>query len=106
MKFGMGWCLVAVSALLAGGCGAAGEEGNQDNVQSGALNSGSDACMAACTGERGLEAEVCEELCNKPEDASCYSDCIDQGGDEGGCRLQCYDIDREDKDREDEDRED
>ena len=58
--------------------------------QSAALGSGQDACMASCTDERGIEPERCEELCSGPEDATCYTTCIDDGGTEEACRTQCY----------------
>jgi hypothetical protein len=58
--------------------------------QAAALGAGPDACMTSCTEERGIEPERCEELCSEPNDASCYTGCIDAGGTQESCRMECY----------------
>ena len=82
---------ITIVTYLLCGC-AADSPGNTSNneAQAAALGSGQDACISACTDERGIEYDRCEALCSEPRDATCYTECIDAGGTQGACRMECY----------------
>ena len=86
--FGSG-CGVLLLSVLTLGCGAEAVSESSGDLQSAALQAGSDACMVGCA-ERGLDEAQCETLCNRQEDAVCYADCVEQGGDGASCRAECY----------------
>ena len=82
--------LLAVVALFGCANDATSASNANDEQQSGALGSGQDACVTACTDERGIELTRCEALCSEPSDASCYTTCMTSGGTSESCRMECY----------------
>ena len=46
-------------------------------------------CMERCQAAE-LPQEECDRMCNELDVNPCFQSCLDEGGDEVGCRVRCY----------------
>lgn len=80
--------LVLFAGLLLIGCsGAGGGDGANFSALEGESQTG---CLDRCE-VAGFDAETCERVCTEIDAESCYTHCLESGGDEVGCRERCYD---------------